>query len=463
VDYERFLSQLDQRGVRFAVLHGWKSLSQERSSDLDLVVDSKSFPLLEEFLRESYSVVQVLHYEATSFAFVLRDDKGSGGRCPIIDVTTDYRCRGRIFLTEEELFHERRRWGGYWVVAPEQEFPYLLLKKIYEKGALPEGQRADVRRLVTGLGPKANPVAAALFGQALAGQVIDWISAENWSEFDSHMAQMRRAIKRQSLRRHLLNPLCYWGREIARLWQRWRFPTGLFVVVLGSDGSGKSTLIQHLERGFSGAFRRTKSFHFRPRLFKGHPSTTIAEPHAKSPYNGLVSAFKLFYYLLDYIVGYWLQVRPALARSTLVIFDRYYDDILVDSHRYRYGGPAWLLRFGRRLVPRPYVFLVLDAPETYLIQRKTELPLEELKRQRARFRELAGESDRFIFLDGTASIEEVTREGTESIFTVLQRRCLQRRRLWFEDMDGKEKAMIQREDISKDYENINQTSANSTL
>jgi thymidylate kinase len=459
MDYERLLREIDRCGIRFALLHGWNSLSRERPSDLDLVVDSKSLPLLEEFLRAAYRIVQVFHYEATGFAFVLRDTS-SDGRCAIVDVTTDYRCKGRIFLSEEELLQERRPWNGYWVAAPEREFSYLLAKKICEKGSLPETQREHLRVLAAHLGRQAYTVAGRLFGADWAGRVVRWITAENWSQFDSHLPAMRRAIERHSLRRDLSNPVRYWSREIARLWHRWRSPTGLFVAVLGSDGAGKSTLIQSLEGGFQGAFRRVKSFHFRPRFLRAHPSTTIAEPHAKPPYSRPRSSVKLLYYLLDYVIGYWLRVRPALARSTLVVFDRYYDDLLVDSRRYRYGGPDWLLRAGRRLVPLPHLVFVIDAPENQLIRRKTELPLEELKRQRARFRELAGESDRFIFLDGTAPIEEVTRQAMESIFAALERRCRQRGR--FVAASGREKKILGKGDIAR-YENIDQTTANSTL
>ncbi len=45
-------------------------------------------------------------------------------------------------------------------------------------------------------------------------------------------------------------------------------------------------------------------------------------------------------------------MRPAKKRDELVIFDRSFDDLLVDERRYRLQGTAWLVRILRRLLPR---------------------------------------------------------------------------------------------------------------
>ncbi len=53
--------------------------------------------------------------------------------------------------------------------------------------------------------------------------------------------------------------------------------------------------------------------------------------------------------------------------------DRHFLDILVDQRRYRYGGPLWLLRLIRRLIPKPDLVNLLDAPPKVLQARKQEL------------------------------------------------------------------------------------------
>jgi thymidylate kinase len=97
----------------------------------------------------------------------------------------------------------------------------------------------------------------------------------------------------------------------------------------------------------------------------------------------LGSIVALFGILLDYWLGFAFVMRPFLARSGLIIFDRYYHDLLIDPTRYRYGGPMWLAKFVGQFVPPPdLLFLVLDAGDEVILFRNREVPPEELRRQR---------------------------------------------------------------------------------
>jgi thymidylate kinase len=207
---------------------------------------------------------------------------------------------------------------------------------------------------------------------------------------------------------------------------------GIWIAVLGPDGSGKSTLISHLEREFKGTFRRTTIFHLMPGLMRRQASGgPVTDPHSKPPRSLPASLLKLLYYLLDYNLGYWLKVRPALVKSTLVLFDRYYDDLLVDPKRYRYGGPMWLARWLRRLILRPDLWLILDVPEEEILHRKQEVPLEEVRHQREGYRQLATELPNAFLLNGSLPPEEVAKQAQEIVLDYLHERYLAQRHLWF--------------------------------
>jgi thymidylate kinase len=62
------------------------------------------------------------------------------------------------------------------------------------------------------------------------------------------------------------------------------------------------------------------------------------------------------------VLGYYLRVRPLLVRSTLVVFDGYDQELLVDAGHFRDGGPPWLARLLAALTPMPDLMFVLDAP-----------------------------------------------------------------------------------------------------
>jgi thymidylate kinase len=430
--YFDFLNYLNTTGVRYAVLHDWVSLGEGKLSDLDLVVSANDLRRLESSLHEHYRVLTVLQYEASGFGFVLAHKNRHSSSFLITDLTTDYRWKGRIFLTDEELLKERRQWRGMWVVGPRQEFAYLLLKKIYEKGFVPEHQRLRLKQLAGELGQEAYATALKLLGKKWGTKVIDWIIQEQWAELEASADLLRYYFRRTVVKYDPLNPLRYWLPEIRRMLSRFRHPTGLFVAVLGPDGAGKSTLIEHLKVNLAGVFRRTAVFHLRPGVMGPKGSNApVANPHGKQKHPLWLSLLKISFYTLDCSLGYLLRVRQKLVRSTLVLFDRYYDDLLVDPRRYRYGGPKWFARLARRFIPKPDLFLILDVPPGMLLARKQEVSLQELIRQREAYRRLGLGLPNAIFLDGSLPLSEVAQNASEAILDYLHMRYHKSRHLWF--------------------------------
>ena len=74
-----------------------------------------------------------------------------------------------------------------------------------------------------------------------------------------------------------------------------------------------------------------------------------------------------------------------MVSSTLVIFDRYYHDLIADPCRYRYGAPLSWARLLGRAVPQPDLVFILDAPPEIIQARKQEVPFAESARQRAAY------------------------------------------------------------------------------
>ena len=76
-------------------------------------------------------------------------------------------------------------------------------------------------------------------------------------------------------------------------------------------------------------------------------------------------------------------IRPALRNSTLILFDRYYHDVLVDPVRYRLpASTLWFARFLARLVPPPDLYILLDVPAECCNRESLKLACEESRRQR---------------------------------------------------------------------------------
>jgi len=102
-----------------------------------------------------------------------------------------------------------------------------------------------------------------------------------------------------------------------------------------------------------------------------------------------------------------MTVRPELARSTLVLYDRHLLDTLVDPLRYRYAGPMWLLRIICKFIPKPHLVILLDAPAQVVQARKREVPVEETALQREKYLRLVRGMPNGRIVDASRSLGEV--------------------------------------------------------
>lgn len=183
---------------------------------------------------------------------------------------------------------------------------------------------------------------------------------------------------------------------------------GSWVVVLGPDGVGKSTVLEAIDRRLGAEFPAVRRYHLRPhfgRRSAGGPPDT--EPHADRPRGRIAAVAKLVWWWLDCVVGWIGWIRPALERGELVLFDRYVDDLIVDPRRYRYDAPRRWARRMSRLVPRPDAIVVLDAPVEVIRDRVKEVGPEEIERQREGYRALAEEASEGRLVDAAPPPEIV--------------------------------------------------------
>jgi thymidylate kinase len=194
---------------------------------------------------------------------------------------------------------------------------------------------------------------------------------------------------------------------------------GLWIAFFGPDGAGKSAVIEQLAGKLGVTCAGITNFHFRPMFrSRGIERKPVTAPHARPPRSSLVSLGKLIYWLLDCWIGYWIAIRPATARSQIVIFDRYLPDVLVDPARYRL--PLSSMRLARmlvRLAPRPALCILLDVRAEVVQQRKKEVPLAESQRQRAAYLTMfRGLPNTFIVSAG-CPVEEVAQQVAAAIFS----------------------------------------------
>ncbi len=184
---------------------------------------------------------------------------------------------------------------------------------------------------------------------------------------------------------------------------------GLWLAFFGPDGAGKSGVIQRLEVCLGRSFVSTRRYHLRPHFRATQRLLPpVTNPHGKPPRGTLLSVAKLLMWFADCWAGHLLIVRPAIKSGGLVMFDRYFHDILIDPRRYRLPESALgFVRLLLKLMPIPNLCIVLDAPAEILQKRKTEVPFVESHRQRNEYLRLFNTQPNSLLIDASLPMDDV--------------------------------------------------------
>lgn len=268
--------------------------------------------------------------------------------------------------------------------------------------------------------------AVRAFGRAWGEQLMAWQRAGKEDSALCYTSNLRRALVWHNFRKNPIRSTTSWvGHWLTEL-KHHVFPPFPWIAILGPDGSGKSSVVQGLQENLKTMRVGVSLMHWRPNVFSkraGVDGGVVSDPHGKRPYGFVSSLAKLVMLIVDWWLGALFTSRHARAKSKIWISDRYYNDLLVDPVRYRYGASLWPARWLFKLCPKPDRVIVLTGDAKVIHARKQEVTFEELERQLKAYEKVAADlGKRAVLVDAGEPLELVVKNAMEVVKEGFQNR-----------------------------------------
>ncbi|MGN0395678.1 MAG: hypothetical protein ACI4EF_09950 [Coprococcus sp.] len=424
--FESFNSQ----NVEYVIIHSYQNFPNRFDSDIDTAINvpniQEAIKLLDDTLVVTgWRVIQFWRHEYYAADCVISNDE----EFLQVDFCTHYERDGRIVMPVQEFLEGRRMCKNFYIPKIQTEFTYILVKKIL-KNSFSDGSKEQLTALWKAMSEEEKQDTRVGLNKFLAEvQATDILRYIESSQY--HLIDLEKA--HQELKKRTSNPkdnLNYRLFDIKRRIERITHPTGLFIVLLGVDGAGKTTIAESLKERYTTAFRRIDHYHSRVRVLKDISQlkkdakpVDASDPHGKKQRSGkLASVVKFGYYFLDFLIGN-IKITVAKIKSTLVLVERYYYDYSIDKVRYNLMLSDGFLSFFGHFVLKPDVIFILTGDSKRLMERKHEITIDEIDEQKRKLYDVFVNNPKAVFIDTTeGTVDECVAKMLEKCNAIMRNR-----------------------------------------
>ena len=421
-----------QADLPFVILRNYEELPHATSHDVDVLVPRCRMAEAERILiaaayASGFHLSNRAKFSPVSLFFFHPDTLAQAQ----FDLFDTLNWRGITILPARSVLTWRVERGLFAVPHPIHEAINNLMGRQIYHGYVKDKYKEFICATFTKYPQETETKLRRMAGRTVAEKITAAVLEQKWEDVEAQTRPLRRGLAFQRfVNRPIETPLQILS-DIIRLTGRMLRPPGASIVLLGADGSGKSSVAKRLLDALHGTFYKDKSLHvhWKPSVFlrkRRSERAPTTDPHGQPPRVWLASQLVLLYHWLEYLAGGLLQFLPVLFRCGMVLIERHHYDFLVDPRRYRLQPPCALVRCAFRCLPKPDLVFVLDAPPELFQARKPEVTLEESRRQREAYLSLAARMPNARVIDGTQPLDLVVADIVRETLTHLEKRQMKR-------------------------------------
>lgn len=427
-----FFDNLNHSNIDYFVYGSYKSLPQDTGgSDIDIVVAEKDITQTDtilKFLVQSKKVFLVSYYTNSTTKFYRLLSNNWGVQIDIFYKQLSY--RGITYFNTDKLRDDIIFHNNIVKVLKEDRGYYVdYFKEVIHNGIVKNKYVIALNAAIVANPKKSYNEIEDLYGTSAAKLVFNNTSIDGLYSIAKPLQSL---IKKHIFKNKIGIVI---SDRIQSLLRLFALRPGYVIVVEGTDGSGKSTIINYISPILNECFHKYVFYsHLRPKAIPDlgvilgkksadEPEHVNSDPHGQSQSGFFGSLIRWGYYMIDYTFGYlkkiWIQIH---SKSKVFIFDRYYYDYYIDQKRSRTNLPNWILRFGEMLIAKPDLILCLGGDPQKIYERKPETSLQEVERQTNVLRHFCETHQNAVWIDTTTTIEQSCDEAMQAIVSMMSKR-----------------------------------------
>lgn len=429
-----FLKGLIDNKIEYCILRKADMILKGLAHDIDMVIDFSQ-------INDVYKILSELS-KTLEWELFLKTVKDNGNIVTVhfftihekqvyivhFDLFKNFSWNSIPMLSNSELLKSIIVKDGIYSCSKSVEAITKLFSRYLYHGYVKDEYKEDIVTLFLNNKFEVICKMSLFLDKEIAESIYNLVITQDWNKLIALRPKVQSNIKSRyytSLQHKVMHKL---GISVFKF-RRYYKQKGVMIAFIGTDGSGKSTIIENLPLILERTFDKSqiKYYHWRPKIIKSPKGDkrsikNVSEPHKKKPYSKIISLGKFMYFNLDYILGYWLSVKVHLGKNKLVVFDRYYYDYMIDKYRYRLNLSECTIKAFLWFIPKPDITFLLVGDPKVLYERKKELPIELVKEQVNSLLKKRSKFPNSKVIDVNKNIDDVMFDVSRSILEFMKKR-----------------------------------------